>query len=699
MCNFHLDLHSYLSYYCPLFYLTLETSLLFSSMLNIDKTKTTPGIHRQFRLDRFEEREQKLIKRLANQWYLTSSGFKLRLASSQYDYFLMKPTPMFSELFNIEREVIVVFSPYPKFEPRSLDAFDAAEKDLPNLRVESVCKILISDDREIERKVTDMLKTDPEQPIVIPFTYEELLSNYDDYFLRNRFIAHFYSRDLFAFLSPLKKDLYFFGRSQLLQEIINKHRSGEHTGLFGLRKSGKTSVIYAIERHLSSHNGQFLSIDCESPSIHKLRWYELLEKLVEEYKNKIQSNYIIKKGDRYSEKTAADSFTEDILQIHKLNKLDNLLILFDEIERISPQTASSEHWRNGSDFIYFWQTLRAFYQRNQNVFTYMVVGTNPSCVEKSVIEGHENPLFGSIPSIYLPSFTVDQTREMVRKLGRIMGLTFDPIIFSKLVDDFGGHPFLIRQFCSKIHEMAKGPRPIKIDKALYEKTMKEFQITAIDYLAMIVGVLRDWYPDEYDMLRFLAQNDEETFSHLAKDNANYTKHLIGYGLINRSPHGYSFNIEALREYLVQLHKYERLNLTEDEKVAEISARRNQIEKSLRVLVRNTLRASLGKKKAGEAVLSSIPEKRREAIGTSDIDILLARDKSPLFFLDLVQIIKREWDAFKNIFETEKTKLDIMLEEINFSGRPDAHAKYIDKDDFDQLRLYFKKLESILDDWS
>lgn len=668
-------------------------------MKDIDKTKTNPGIHSQFLFDRFGEREQRLIRGLARQWYLTSSGHHLQLAKSGYDYFLMKPTPMFSEMFNIEREVIVVLSPYPNFEPRSLDVFDAAQRRLPDLRVESVCRVLISDDPAIERKITDLLKTDPEQPIVIPFTYEELCSSYDDFFLRNRFRSHFYTRDLFGFLSPLRKDLYFFGRSELLQEIINKHRTGEHTGLFGLRKSGKTSIIYAIERHLRSYGGEFLSIDCESPSIHGLRWYELLEKLVTDYKNMRGSKYRIKPGPRYSEKTASDSFAEDIFGISESEKRIPLLILFDEIERISPRTASSPHWRDGSDFVFFWQTLRAFYQRNQDIFTYMLVGTNPSCVEQSIIAGHENPLFASIPSEYVPSFTVGQTREMVRKLGRYMGLHFDEMLYSKLVEDFGGHPFLIRQFCSKIHETCKGDRPVRVDRTLYHKVMQTFQRSAIDYLAMIVSVLRDWYPDEYDMLRFLAQGDQSTFAEFARDHALYTKHLIGYGLITQSTHGFNFNIEALREYLNNLHKYERLNLTDDEKVAEISARRNRIEKLLRVAARNALRTAYGRKKAGEVVINALPEKRRDSVGTRDVDILLARDSSPLFFLELINVIKREWAAFQNVFEMEKSRLEMMLEDINSAGRPDAHAKYVDNDEFAQLRLHFKKLEGILEDWS
>lgn len=36
----------------------------------------------------------------------------------------------------------------------------------------------------------------------------------------------------------------------------------------------------------------------------------------------------------------------------------------------------------------------------------------------------------------------------------------------------------------------------------------------------------------------------------------------------------------------------------------------------------------------------------------------------------------------------------MLEEINLKGRPEAHAKSIEDDDFTQLRLYFKKLEEM-----
>ena len=472
---------------------------------------------------------------------------------------------------------------------------------------------------------------------------------------------------------------------------------GEHTSLFGLRKSGKTSIIYAIERTLNASGGNYISIDCESPSIHKLRWHELLEKVVLLYHVALQSKIKLNTSGRYDEKLASVSFEQDILKIYESKKKQTTLFLFDEIERITPGTASSDHWRNGEDFIYFWQTLRGFFQRNQEIFTYMLVGTNPSCVENAILVGHENPLFASIPCQYVPSFDITQVREMVRKLGKYVGLQFDEIIFSKLTDDFGGHPFLIRQACSVIHIECKGDRPIRVDKALYEKIKKKFVDNSTQYLDMVVQVLRDWYPDEYVMLTYLSQGDFNSFNEFASDNPTFTKHLIGYGLIQQSNNGYAFNIEVVKEYLGNQHKYEKINLSEEEKVEEVSRRRNALEKTLRKIIKSTLKIRHGKK-ALDVFLSSVPESRRSSIRSFTIDDLLSTDLSPLFFLDLVNIVKREWDSFQNIFEMDKNKLILMLEEINQIGRPDAHAKIIKKDDFDQLRLHFNKLEVIAKEW-
>jgi hypothetical protein len=279
-----------------------------------------------------------------------------------------------------------------------------------------------------------------------------------------------------------------------------------------------------------------------------------------------------------------------------------------------------------------------------------------------------------------------------------MGLKFDALIAAKLTDDYGGHPFLIRQACSQLNKLASAERPVIIDKALYTRSKTEFREHSQEYLEMMIQVLAEWYPDEYEMLCFLAQGDMDNFNAFASDHASYTRHLIGYGLIQKGSSGYSFNLEEASELLRKKHKNEKLNLTDDEKVQELSIRRNRLEKGLRILTRNSLKISIGANKAKDAVISAVPEGRRSVLLNHDLSALLDRDASPLFFLELINVIKREWATFENVFGTDKTKLILMLEEINTKGRPDAHAKRIDEDDFQQLRLYFKKLESTLEEW-
>ncbi|EPF1896318.1 hypothetical protein ACSQXD_002395, partial [Escherichia coli] len=434
------------------------------------------------------------------------------------------------------------------------------------------------------------------------------------------------------------------------------------------------------------------------PSIHGLRWYELLEKLVLLYLEAKKSKVKINTSGRYDVKNAAESFETDILKIYNSKKTASAIFIFDEIERITPTTGASIHWREETDFIYFWQTMRGFYQKHPSVFCYMLVGTNPSCIETPSLLGHDNPIYASIQSQYVPPFTVDQVSQMVTRLGDYMGLKFDNLITAKLAEDYGGHPFLIRQACSQINKLIPSDRPVTIDKSLYNKSKIEFRNNSQEYLAMMIQVLSEWYPDEYEMLCLLAQGDMDSFNSFAQDHTSYTRHLIGYGLIQKGTSGYSFNLEEISDLLRKKHQHERLNLTDEEKVQEISIRRNRLEKGLRILVRNTLKIYKGSNKAKDAVISAVPDGRKSTLQNYDLSKLLDPDSSPLFFLELINIITREWVIFDNVFGINKEKIKIMLEEINTKGRPDAHAKCIDEDDFQQLRLYFKKLELILQEW-
>lgn len=661
---------------------------------------TKAGYHNKFDISRFEDEERMILNNLSKSWFLSYSGDKISLGTSSYNYILIKPLTKFSEMFNLEREIICVFSKYKNFEPRTLEVFEKIKNSLDNrYRTENICFMLISGDKDVNIKIDNILASEIEHPIVISYAYETIKTNSPKINYEESFRKKFYTRDLFSFHSPLKKDTYFFGRNNLVNEIVNKHRSFEHSSLFGLRKSGKTSIVYAVQRRLEIDNIRYYLLDCESPSIHKKRWFELLEKIIKDFCDLPEVKANIKYEHRYLEKNAAENFEKDMMKIYKELGKKHIVMIFDEIERISPQTSSSKHWKEDKDFIYFWQTLRGFSQKNLSILTFMIVGTNPSCIEKPELCDDDNPIYLSSEPQYVPSFTFEQVKEMVQKLSYFMGLVISDAICSKLYFDFGGHPFIIRQVCSKLNKNITNSRPFTIDKTLYEKTTKDFVSESSEYLDMIVLILKEWYPDEYDMLTYLANNDISTFNELAEMNTDYTKHLVGYELIQKNNGGYSFNFEILKIYIQNKNKYKKINLNNSEKRQEISKRRNNLEEVLRVLIKRTLHTSLGKKKAKEAVLKLIEENRRNKLNDITLDELLHKHSVHLFFLDLSTIINKQWVNFENLFEGhEKEYIITMLNYINKYGRPDAHAKKITTNEFNQLRLYFDTLEEIIEDF-
>lgn len=649
----------------------------------------TPGINKHVELSHYSEDQERVLKRFANEWFITHSGKSVRLANSTYHYFLMKPTENYQELFNLEREIIVGFSDYDTFQPRALDLFDHVASTFSDLRVEKVCGVLVSRDRSISSKMKDLLKNDAEYQVVIPFHYDELLERSDAYFIRNRFRENFYSRDLFAFQAALKKELYFFGRSDLIHQIVNRHRSGENSGLFGLRKTGKTSVIYGIRRALESTNDFSIFIDCQSPAFHQKPWYKALKYVIDQAEISDSLRGQLCSSEQYTVDGATEAFEKDLLLIHNFDK-KRVLVIFDEIEQTTFGISPSDHWRESLDFIFFWQSLRSLFQKHDKVFTYLIVGTNPKCVETPLINGVDNPIFNQIPHEYIPPFDVPQTREMVRKLGKFMGLKFDEAVYGRLNEDFGGHPFLIRNVCSAINKIVSRDRPVRVDRGVYQKGKELFLREYQSYIEMILSVLKEYYSDEYEMLRMLALGDTETFEEFAALSSEYTNHLAGYNIIDQNNGHYTFQIEAVCQYLQTVHKYTKLNFSLKDATSEISQRRNDLEPKLRNIVRQVMTTTHGQGLAREKIAKILKRNDPQYAGLSLKD-LLDPNKSAIYFDDLRKIIVKEWDVFKHIFGNDNQRFDVSMKAIN-ALRIDAHAKEITKDELTYFRVCIKPIE-------
>jgi hypothetical protein len=475
---------------------------------------------------------------------------------------------------------------------------------------------------------------------------------------------------------------------------MNRYKSGENSGVFGLRKTGKTSLINGLERTLESEKVRPVVIDCQNTSFNQRRWNHALFYLCHMAQRKLGNHILLKNEADFSVENAAILFENFIEEIYK-NEEYRILFIFDEIENISRSTSPSAHWKDGLDFALFWQSLRSIFQNNKKLLSYVIVGTNPSCVEVAKIDNVDNPLFNHFTPIYIPGFDVNDTRLMTRKLGRKMGIKFEETIYSKLTEDFGGHPFLMRHACSALSKsIEQSARPVTIDRQMYSVGKEKFISDNINYMEMIIGVLKDQYADEYEMLQLLAIGEIDVFNEFAAMHPYYTIHLVGYGLIRQGATGYDFCIDAIRDYILTRSQYKKIALSIEDKWSEISERRNRVETKLRKFVKTLLKSHLTDSGARQAILDIFGEPRKTKLSGLSYADLFDPEKSEIYFIDLAKIISKHWIVFKNSASSSKKEMYEHLDFINQS-RAEAHAKGISDEQFAYFRVCISAIEKDL----
>jgi hypothetical protein len=219
---------------------------------------------------------------------------------------------------------------------------------------------------------------------------------------------------------------------------------------------------------------------------------------------------------------------------------------------------------------------------------------------------------------------------------------------------------------------------------------------------MVLTVLKEYYDDEYEMLKFLALGDLETFNELAKSSKEYTNHLLGYNVVDRNNNSFNFKIESVKKFLIETNKYKKINLSQEEMWAEISERRNRFEPKIRDIIRKGLRQSLGEIIAKETVINIYGGDRKIKCSAYSYRDIFDTSKVNILFEDLRKIIEKEWDIFKNVFGTDKDfssdkeSFSLLMKTIN-KYRKDAHANPISEDEMSLFRVYTSKLEKFISD--
>jgi hypothetical protein len=534
-------------------------------------------------LNSFQD-EENLLKAFLPCFYITF-GRRWKAYSTELSVYFLSAEPFMQEAFGFDQELMLIYSHYPEVEPRSVQAMESFFFNEPAKgRVEKLTCLFVSEAPDVANWFAEYSLENPETRLIVPFHADSVRTNANDaWYVRNILQHYLFARDLFDYRLPLEKDLYFFGRGDVLRPLQEAAKRCENRGIFGLRKTGKTSVLLKLQRQLQTEQStQTFFYDCKLPSIRKLRWNALLARICRD----IVSQFALRVEIHDDELRVSDSFAEI------LNLLPNkVLLIFDEVEFISPLAIEDQHWRQ--DFVSFWQTFWACQSKYRKISA-LLAGVNPTAIEKDAFGGIQNPLFGIVSNQYLKGLSLEDTRQMIRTLGKRMGLKFTLEASSYIYSRYGGHPLLTRIACSLINavlrEAAKS-RPVEITEKELETTESGREAELAFYCRHVVSELKQFYPDEYEMLELLACGRTSDFIELASQS-EYIHHLQSYGLLKAAPNGApSIAIPVVGRYvamdLAQREGRKGLQhvVTPNERVAWVHRLRERIILDLRFLER------------------------------------------------------------------------------------------------------------------
>jgi hypothetical protein len=616
-------------------------------------------------------------------------------------FWILQAKKNIAERFGFHQEVLAIYSRHASTDARVLTAVEQimAEAQFKQ-RLDRVLSIVIHEGEQSE--IVPLIEGQKDRIIVL-IAADDLRTTGGTFVSAK--IAHTVGTlDLFGVSSPIKSDAYFFGRAELVQRLVTRsHHLRENTGLFGLRKTGKTSVLFAVQRRLADLPVLVEYLDCQNPGVHAVRWWTLLSNLTKRLA--ILTKQRFKRDARvigeYTIDNAGALFSADVRQLLQDGNLEQIVIMLDEIEHITQglSGALGTHW--DKDFIPLWQTIRATHQETQGRVTFIVAGVNPACVERPHFGTIPNPIFQLALPQYLEPLSRESIRTMVRTIGRYAGSKFDENVYDFLREHYGGHPYLIRIACSEVQRAlpklgSSGLR--KVSTSNFIERRDSIRIRLAEPIKDILLSLVWWYPDEYDLLRILAEGDDHQFvKDFLATHSDSAIQFARYGLLRDG--GAEFSIGELRSFLKdegdaykrELSRFHRGDMPPEllpevpdlAQLGKLFEKKCEIEAKFRkvIIMYLGVKENWDVERMSRAMIAGL---RVRADRKSPEDLFVGRSPqeviNELYTLDLKEIVLANWDAMGALFDANRQRFQMNMDTINRARRVDGHVKPVGRDE-------------------
>jgi translation initiation factor 2B subunit (eIF-2B alpha/beta/delta family) len=254
--------------------------------------------------------------------------------------------------------------------------------------------------------------------------------------------------------NPIKDDMWFYGRRMLMERIPADLAQGQHLGLFGLRKVGKTSLIHQIRDRIVKTPTVY--IDCQSMSLEAKDYFgEILSQLGKS----LQLNGI-STFSKVQLPVHGEIFREHFLRLFenwkKAERQEPFLLIFDEIDKFYGPEDQREITNEQREYIKLFKFLRGLYQTHERCLTILVVAYRPDVNRKNVfVDGIENPMFESFKEEFLGFLSEDESTRMINEIGLWKDISWEDGAAAKVFEYCGGHPLITRFFASQASRQGK----------------------------------------------------------------------------------------------------------------------------------------------------------------------------------------------------------------------------------------------------
>jgi WD domain, G-beta repeat/AAA domain len=316
--------------------------------------------------------------------------------------------------------------------------------------------------------------------------------------------------DPYAELKPIHDPTWFYGRDELLKRLPAVLAQGQHVGIFGLRKVGKTSLINQLRQRFVSTPTVF--IDCQAFSARA-------EVFFEEILKKVRAELLshgLKGVLGIHPVSGPEGFRQQFLAFFELwektGQRGSFLIILDEIDKLFPNQEVKNSEEILAEYVRFFRLLRGLAQTRQCLVT-LVIAYRPDVNRRNLLTPAvgENPMFQSFQEEYLGFLNSEDSEAMIREIGRWKQIKWDEDAARGAFEYCGGHPLITRLFASQACE--EGRRKA-IDYRRVEETAKEIETTLRRnevgnyYKEGVWELLRD---DEQQVLSLICQRSQAGF--------------------------------------------------------------------------------------------------------------------------------------------------------------------------------------------